>query len=549
MLNKQHSLDVADEEDLIDNASSLVELLQLRAERQSRRTAYTFLENGEQPLNSLTYGELDLQVRQLAAQLQGAGKPGERAILLYPPGLDYIVAFFACLYSGLIAVPAYPPSNGRHMPRLQAIIDDSQADLILSTRSIADAVHQFTVGTAGLLDKNWLITDKDTAVDASVWRMPDLQGSDPAFLQYTSGSTGNAKGVIISHGNLMANQQLIKRRFGHNAQSTVVGWLPLYHDMGLIGNVMQPLYCGTGAVLMSPMAFLEKPVRWLQAISDYRAHTSGGPNFAYELCIRKIAEQDKAGLDLSHWQLAFNGAEPINPDALDRFADAFAACGFRRRAFYPCYGLAEATLLASGGNKQTEPTVAAFYKAGLEQGIVRPAMDGEDESRRLVGCGGIDEGLAQRLRIVDAETGELCRDDQIGEIQLGGPSISLGYWQNSAATDHTFINDQSGRNRWLRTGDLGFIEGGELFVSGRLKDLIIIRGLNYYPHDLECAAEAATDALNPGCIAAFALNGEGGEKLVVLAELKRNRLRQGDYRAEFAAIRTRLVEECGIQAD
>ena len=549
MLNKQHSLDVADEDNLIDNASSLVALLQLRAERQSQRTAYTFLENGEQPLNSLTYGELDLQARQLAAQLQAAGKPGERAILLYPPGLDYIVAFFACLYSGLIAVPAYPPSNGRHMPRLQAIIDDSQADLILSTRSIADAVHQFTVGTAGLLDKNWLITDKDTAVDASIWRMPDLQDWDPAFLQYTSGSTGNAKGVIISHGNLMANQQLIKRRFGHSAQSTVVGWLPLYHDMGLIGNVMQPLYCGTRAVLMSPMAFLEKPIRWLQAISDYHAHTSGGPNFAYELCARKITDQDKAGLDLSHWQLAFNGAEPINPDTLDRFADSFASCGFRRRAFYPCYGLAEATLLASGGDKQTGPTVAAFYKAGLEQGKVRPAMDGEDASRCLVGCGGIDVGLAQRIRIVDAETGKLCRDDQIGEIQLGGPSISLGYWQNSSATEHAFINDQSGRNRWLRTGDLGFIEGGELFVSGRLKDLIIIRGRNYYPHDLECAVEAATDALNPGCIAAFALSGEGGENLVVLAELKRNRLRQGDYRAEFAAIRTRLVEECGIQAD
>ncbi len=549
MLNKQHSFDGVDDDALLGNAASLVALLRLRAERQTQRTAYTFLENGEQPTKSLTYGELDLQARQLAVQLQELAMQGERAVLLYPPGLDYIAAFFACLYAGSISVPAYPPTNGRHMPRLQAIIDDSQAAVILSTQSVANTVRQFSVGSAGLLDKRWLITDDFDAVDASVWRLPALHDHDPAFLQYTSGSTGNAKGVIISHGNLMANQRLIKRRFGHNTQSTVVGWLPLYHDMGLIGNVMQPLYCGTSAVLMSPMAFMEKPVRWLQAISDYRAHTSGGPNFAFELCTTKITNEEKAGLDLSNWRLAFNGAEPINPDTMVRFAAAFAECGFRRNAFYPCYGLAEATLLATGGDKNAEPTVAAFYKAGLEQGKVRPAMDGDELSRSLVGCGAVDVDFGQQIRIVDPETGEPCSVDQIGEIQLSGPSVSLGYWQNSIATDHAFIDDENGQNRWLRTGDLGFVEGGELFVSGRLKDLIIIRGRNYYPHDLEYAVEAATDALTPGCAAAFAVNGDDGEKLVVLAELKRKRLRQPDYKAEFAAIRTRLVEESGIQAD
>ncbi|TAN66231.1 MAG: amino acid adenylation domain-containing protein [Methylobacter sp.] len=547
MLNKQHCFD--SEDALIDNVASLVALLRQRAERQAHRTAYTFLENGERALRSMTYGELDLQARQLAAQLQAAGMQGERAILLYPPELDYIVAFFACLYAGTIAVPAYPPSNGRHMPRLQAIIDDSRAAVILSSQSVAKAVQQLAVGSAGLLDKRWLITDDFAAADASAWRLPVLRDHEPAFLQYTSGSTGNAKGVMVSHANLMANQQLIKRRFGHNAQSTVVGWLPLYHDMGLIGNVIQPLYCGTSAVLMSPMAFLEKPIRWLQAISDYRAHTSGGPNFAFELCARKISDEDKAGLDLSPWRLAFNGAEPINPDTMNRFADAFAECGFSRQAFYPCYGLAEATLLATGGDKNNQPTVAAFYKTGLEQGRVRPALDGDDNIRHLVGCGGIDVDAGQGIRIADPLTGEPCKDDQIGEIQLSGPSISLGYWQNSSATGQAFIGDTGDKNRWLRTGDLGFIAGGELFVSGRLKDLIIIRGRNYYPHDLEYATEAATDALSSGCAVAFAVNGDDGEKLVVLAELKRNRLRQSDYRAEFAAIRARLVEECGIQAD
>lgn len=398
MLNKQHSLSGTDENALIDSAKSLVEILQLWAELQPLRTAYTFLENGEWPLKSMTYSELDLQARQLAVHLHALELQGERAILLYPPELDYIVAFFACLYAGMIAVPAYPPSNGRHMPRLQAIIDDSQAAVILSTQNVANAVRQFTGGCSSLLDKNWLITDTLAAVDANSWRLPALHSHDPAFLQYTSGSTGNAKGVIISHGNLIANQQLIKRRFGHNADSTVVGWLPLYHDMGLIGNVMQPLYCGASAILMSPMAFLEKPVRWLQAISDYRAHTSGGPNFAYELCARKISTEEKEGLNLSSWQLAFNGAEPVNPDTLDRFAAAFAAYGFNRKAFYPCYGLAEATLLATGGDKNAEPTVAAFCKSGLEQGEVRPASVGDDAVRRLVGCGHVTADAAKMYK-------------------------------------------------------------------------------------------------------------------------------------------------------
>ncbi|MGZ5579860.1 MAG: amino acid adenylation domain-containing protein [Methylobacter sp.] len=549
MLNKQYSFDGSDENALIDNARSLVEILQLRAERQAHRTAYTFLENGEQPIKSITYSELDIQARQLAVQLQALELQGERAVLLYPPDLDYIVAFFACLYAGVIAVPAYPPSNGRHMPRLQAIIDDSQSAVILSTQQVANTVRQLTGGCSYLLDKNWLMTDNFAAVDTNAWRLPALRSHDPVFLQYTSGSTGNAKGVMVSHGNLIANQRLIKRRFGHNSDSTVVGWLPLYHDMGLIGNVMQPLYCGASAILMSPMAFLEKPVRWLQAISNYRAHTSGGPNFAYELCARKITDEEKAGLDLDCWRLAFNGAEPVNPGTLDRFVAAFAECGFSRKAFYPCYGLAEATLLVTGGDKNAEPVVAAFCQSGLEQGKASPAGNDNDAVRRLVGCGGIDDHAGQRVRIVDPESGELCSLGRIGEIQLGGPSISRGYWQNASATAQAFIDDANDQNRWLRTGDLGFVENGELFVSGRLKDLIIIRGRNYYPHDLEYAIEAATDALNPGCAAAFALSGNDGEKLVVLAELKRNRLRQADYRAEFAAIRTRLVEECGIQAD
>ncbi len=532
---------------LLDGAISLTDILQLRAVCHPHRIAYTFLDFGAPNPRSLTYGELNREARQLAFQLHRMELRGERAVLLYPPGLDYIVAFYACLYSGTIAVPAYPPGNNRHMPRLQTIIDDSKAKIILTTGQVANSIRQFAGATESLSDRRWVQTDTLETHDTGLWQVPVLQEKELAFLQYTSGSTGNAKGVMISHGNLMANQQLIQRRFGHDERSTVVGWLPLYHDMGLIGNVMQPLYCGASAVLMSPMAFLEKPLRWLQAINDYRAHTSGGPNFAYDLCVQKISRDELMGIDLSSWQLAFNGAEPINPLTLQRFSEAFTACGFQRRAFYPCYGLAEATLLATGGAKQSLPRIAAFDKAALEQRIVHSIEDNQLNARSLVGCGAIDIDSGQDLRIVDPDNATCCSNGRIGEIWLSGPSIAQGYWQNPEMSDKAFVHDDLGQ-LWLRTGDLGFIDDGELFVSGRLKDLIIIRGRNYYPHDLEYAVEAATDALSPASTVAFSVDEGDGEKLIVLAELKRNRVRQKDYRNEFSAIRTRLTEECGIQA-
>ncbi|PKD39610.1 non-ribosomal peptide synthetase, partial [Methylomonas sp. Kb3] len=550
MLSERHDLDSSSDDALVlEGAISLTDVLQRRAACHPHRIAYTFLEHGASGQHSLTYDELNIKTRQLAASLQQMGMQGERALLLYPPGLDYIVAFFACLYARVIAVPAYPPSNNRHMPRLQAILDDSTAKIILTTQQVANNIRNFPGTTGDLLERTWLKTDVvEYPNDANSWTPPRLQAKDLAFLQYTSGSTGDAKGVMISHGNLMANQELIKRRFGHDERSTVVGWLPLYHDMGLIGNVMQPLYCGASAILMAPMAFLEKPLRWLQAISDNRAHTSGGPNFAYDLCVQKISRDELMGIDLSSWQLAFNGAEPINPLTLQRFSDAFKACGFQRRSFYPCYGLAEATLLATGIAKQSLPRIAAFNKTALEQGLVDLIDENQLNARSLVGCGTIDIHDGQDLRIVDPDAGTCCANDQIGEIWLSGPCVAQGYWQNPEMSGKAFVKDFKGQS-WLRTGDLGFIDNGELFVSGRLKDLIIIRGRNYYPHDLEYAVEAATDALNPASTVTFSVDEGDGEKLIVLAELKRNRVRQGDYRSEFSSIRARLTEECGIQAD
>ena len=484
MLNEQHHSDSSAADPLLrGSAVSLADVLQCRAACHPHRTAYTFLDFGASGPQSLTYAELNRNAKQLAAQLQQLGMRNEPALLLYPPGLDYIVAFFACLYAGTIAVPAYPPSNNRHMPRLLAILNDSKAKIVLTTGQIANNIRPFAGAKENWPVKSWLQTDGGEPVSAGLWQAPNLQETDLAFLQYTSGSTGEAKGVMISHGNLMANQRLIKQRFGHDERSTVVGWLPLYHDMGLIGNVMQPLYCGAGAILMSPMAFLEKPLRWLQAISDYRAHTSGGPNFAYELCVQKIDRDALAGIDLSGWQLAFNGAEPINPCTLQRFSEAFAGLGFRRRSFYPCYGLAEATLLATGGTKQTLPKVAAFDKAALAQGASLAVDDCDPNARSLVSCGTVDGDFEQALCIIDPESHAVCANGEIGEIWLGGPCIAQGYWRNPTVNSEIFVKSPGGQ-RWLRTGDLGFINDGELFVSGRLKDLIIIRGRNYYPHDL-----------------------------------------------------------------
>jgi len=526
------------------NIGSLIELLAFRAEQQADKTAYVFLVDGEQQRVSLTYSELDKQAKTIAATLQTLGLQGERAVLLYPQGLDYIAAFFGCLYAGVVAVPAYPPKNQRNLPRLQAIIEDSQAAIILSTQATSNSARALYTDDKDSLP--WLLTDQAMDGNPEQWLMPDLTPESLAFLQYTSGSTGHAKGVMVSHGNLMANQQAIKDGFGHDSHSTVVGWLPLYHDMGLIGNVMQPLYIGAPVILMSPLAFLEKPLRWLQAISDYQAHTSGAPNFAFDLCVQKISAKDKAQLNLSSWQLAFNGSEPIHSATLDRFAEAFAECGFKREAFYPCYGLAEATLLVTGIHKSQAPTIRAFNKSKLEQHIACNNVAHLDDYRRLVGCGTV--GKNHQLRIVNPDTQTLCTDGHIGEIQVSGASIAQGYWQNSVTSQETFITDAH-NNRWLRTGDLGFIHHGELFISGRLKDLIIIRGRNYYPHDIEKAAQEAVDCLTPHSSAAFSITSQDGEKLVLLAELKRAYVRQSDFQAEFSAIRSRLVEECGAQAD
>ena len=501
--------------------STLVELSRYRSQTQPKLKAYTFLKDGETESASLTYEALDRKARAIASQLQSRCGIGSRALLLYPAGLEFITAFFGCLYAGVMATPAYPPRRNQNLSRLQAVVTDAQAPVALTTTSLLANIEGRFAQYPELADLDWLATDNLTSDLASDWQEAAVNSDSLAFLQYTSGSTGKPKGVMVSHGNLLHNQRMIEQAFGHTHKTVVLGWLPLFHDMGLIGNLLQPMYIGQPCILTSPVAFLQKPLRWLQAISDYQATTSGGPNFAYDLCVRKATPEKKANLDLSSWEVAFNGAEPIRAETLDQFAATFESCGFRKSAFYPCYGMAETTLFISGGRKTAPPVISTVDGAALEQNQVVTATPEQSGARKIVGCG--QAWLDQEVAIVHPESLTRCPAEVVGEIWVSGASVAQGYWNRPQQTEATFCAylADTGEGPFLRTGDLGFIQDGELFVTGRLNDVIIIRGRNHYPQDIELTVENSHPALRPGCAAAFAVEIGSVERLVIVAEVER----------------------------
>ncbi|WP_437715402.1 amino acid adenylation domain-containing protein [Sorangium sp. So ce448] len=501
--------------------STLLHCLRQWAHEQPNAVAFTFVEASDADEQQITYAELDRRARAIAATLQQRFPEGERAVLLYPPGLDYIAAFLGCAYAKLVAVPAYPPDPGRlnrSLPRLQAIVANARAQVFLTTAMIKSMVDVLGAQAPELAAHPWLATDELAPGCENAWREPDVAGETLAFLQYTSGSTGTPKGVMVTHSNLMHNSQLIGEWFELDERSVAVNWLPPYHDMGLIGGILQPLYNNFHGVLLSPITFLQRPLRWLQAITRHRGTCAGGPNFAFDLCARKVKSEELAGLDLSTWDVAFCGAEPIRPETLDRFARAFAPAGFRREASYPCYGLAEATLLSAGGLKAEPARVQRFDGAALRE---RRGVASEQPSEgdvALVSCGTTLAG--QSMLIVDPETATPCSPGRIGEIWMSGPSVAMGYWGREEETARTFgARLASGEGPYLRTGDLGLLRDGELYIAGRLKDIIILRGRNYYPQDIEKTAEESHPAVRPGCSAAFSIVVDGEERVVVVAEV------------------------------
>ena len=526
---------------------SLVDILLQRVQNQPEQIAYIFLQNGETESGRLTYVELDRQARAIATRLQSW--QGERALLLYNSGLEFITAFFGCLYAGVVAVPVYPPRRNQKLSRFVSIANNARARLALTTASILSDLNLRWEQESGVLERlKWVATDT-IEVDSQEFVPRPATPESLAFLQYTSGSTGTPKGVMVSHGNIIHNQHLICHTFSHSEQTIFVGWLPLFHDMGLIGNVLQPMYLGITCILMPPVAFLMKPVRWLKAISKYRATTSGGPNFAYDLCVKKVKSEQLSDLDLSSWDLAFNGAEPVRAETLKQFSQKFAPCGFKENAFYPCYGMAEATLLICGGLKQSVPIVKSVRAIALQENLVLDAVDQtpySEATKSLVGCG--HSQLDSKIVIADPKSFELCGDGQVGEIWVSSSSITKGYWNRPQQTKEIFdAHLTNGSGPFLRTGDLGFLLDGELFVTGRLKDTIVIRGQNYYPQDIELTVQKSHPALRPNSGAAFTIKLEGKERLVIVQEVERSYLRNLNINEVVGNILQEVTDENGLQ--
>ena len=527
--------------------SNLIHLLRWRVQEHREKTVYTYLKDGESQETRLTYGELERRALTIATHLQSHLPSGARVLLLYPPGIEFPAAFFGCLCAGMVAVPTNLRYSNRFLASLGATVSDARPTVALSTTSTLEANMRQIDQAPGLADLKWIPTDTIPDELANAWQEPPLGADSLAVIQYTSGSTGSPKGIMVSHGNLLHNSSVIHAVFEHSPSSRGVIWLPPYHDMGLVGGIVQTVYAGMDTILISPVHFIQKPLRWLVAISRYKGTTSGGPNFAFDLCVRKITSEQKSGLDLSSWDVAFNGAEPVRGETLHRFAAAFESCGFRKKAFLPCYGLSETTLISTGCNKSSEPTFLQADAHALKAGRLVLAAENREHDFKLVGNGSVPPG--HEIVIVDPEKQTRCKRDKIGEIWISGPSLAQGYWNRPEDSEHIFrarLADK-GEGPFLRTGDLGFIHAGQLFVTGRLKDLIIIRGLNYYPQDIERTVERSHEVLRAGGGVAFAVEVGDEERLVVVQEIERRYIRKLDAEAVIGTIRQSVSREHGIQ--
>lgn len=502
----------------MDNLRSLVALLARRAAEQADDRAYVFVSDRGTEEAALTFRQLRETATALAARLIASAQPGDRAILVFPPGIEFMVAFFGCLMAGIIAVPMMMPRRNSARDSSAAILANCTPALALTTSTIAlrgDLRARFAQENI-----RWIEVDLTEAAGATV----DLQEPAPddiAFLQYTSGSTSEPKGVMVSHANLLANLEMIRIALGNTRQSTYVNWVPLYHDMGLILNALQALYVGATCVLMAPNAFMQRPLGWLRAISHYRAEVACGPNFGFDLCVSRYRADQMDGVDLSSLRIALNGAEPVRADTIARFIETFAPHGFDPRAIYPAYGMAEATLLISGGTRGGGHVMRSVSRTALQAHAAEAPADPGD-AQFVVGCGCALTG--EQIAIVNPESRQRLAADNVGEIWISGANVARAYWRNDAATREELNAKIAGEDgRWLRTGDLGFLDHtGELFVTGRIKDLIIIRGINHYPQDIERTVQSQDSALRENCGAAFSVPDEHGEEdLVIVQEVER----------------------------
>lgn len=531
--------------------SNVVDLLHWRAIHQGKNLAYVFLSNGETEATRLSYAALDRQARAIAAELQKSQASGERALLLYPEGPEFIAAFLGCLYAGIVAIPAPLPDPirlKRALPRLQALVDDSQTSLVLTHSASLSHLQE-----AGSLRSLQMIAT-DRLVDnglplAEQWQHPPIGNDTLAYLQYTSGSTSIPKGVMVCHGNLIRHCAHIKQAWGYESDSIATTWLPHFHDYGLVDGLIQPLYSGIPCYAMSPIAFYMRPVRWLQVVSRYGVTHSQGPNFAYDHCVERIKPEQCTGLNLRSWRTASNGSEPISIGTIDRFVRAFHPYGFRRDSFYPSYGLAEATLLVSTKRHGQSPVAHVVEAEAFEQNrvVAAAAEHSEKRVRTVLSCGPPIGDT--RVAIVDPKTSMRCGPREIGEIWVASPNMGVGYWQRpeeTARTFHAFVMPD-GEGPFLRTGDLGFMKDGELYITGRIKEVIIIRGRNHYPQDIELTVLKCHPSLRPGYGTAFGLDVDGTEQLIVVQEVQRQYIQAIDINEVIGNIREAVIEQHEVQ--
>lgn len=521
------------------DTDTVVDVLVRRASELAEKTAFAFLANGEDVESQVTYSQLLTDVRRVANALvrQGA-MPGDRVLLLFPSGIDFVTAFFGCLYAGTVAVPAYPPT--RAVGVLEGIAAGCSPRFVLGNDSITDRVFK-KFPDSSLLQLPWTKT--------SEWTGGEILGSDPlrhacALLQYTSGSTGAPKGVILNHDNLMANQAAIQHAFSASSRDVLVGWLPPYHDMGLIGNLIQTVYLGATLYFMAPMTMIEDPFRWLKAVSRFKATASGGPNFAYNLCVDRITPAQIEQLDLRAWELAFCGAEPVHAAMIERFAEKFDPCGFSRSAFTPCYGLAEGTLMVTTTRRQDMPVTRHVSAEALTEHRILGRSRKDPDAKSFVSCGSVppDHDVA----IVDPTTGKRCTGNQVGEIWVRGPSVSPGYFEDPVSTEATFGGELDGAGPYLRTGDLGAFNDGHLFITGRQKDVIVLRGRNYYPNDIEAVASTCHPKLVPDGAVAFELATSEGAQLAMVLEVSRQGVKDLPTEELVTAVRKAVSQEFQI---
>lgn len=526
---------------------SLADLLHYRAAVQPDERAYLVLSDRGREERVITFGALAREAEGLAWRVAARAAPGERALLLCPTGIDFMIAFLGCLLAGVIAVPIMlPRRNGVRDASIGIAADCAPRLAIVPAAVIAARGAELADRLAGTGVEFLAVDGSEAAPGASPNALAPARGDGLAFLQYTSGSTSAPKGVMVSHANLLANLDMIRRACGNTRESTYVSWVPLYHDMGLITCALQALYVGATCVFLAPVAFIQRPLVWLRAISDYRAAVAGGPNFAFDLCVERCRPDQLEGIDLSGWKIAFDSAEPIRAETLQRFAERFAPRGFSATALFPAYGMAEATVMISAGRAGDGAVARAVSRDGLLRHVAVAPRD-PDDRQILVGSG---RAIAPEcLAIVDPETGSPLGPDRVGEVWAAGPNIARGYWRNEAATDATFGARLPGDTaRWLRTGDLGFLgPAGELFITGRIKDVVIIRGANHYPQDIEDTVQRSHPALRPHGGAAFAVAADGmPERLVVLQEVERTERHRIAPDEVASRIREAVVEEHDI---